>query len=167
MAEERKLLTLHPTARTNAQVSFLRSTVSIAVALFLWGCGAVGDRQPSVPLPPPAASSRIPEAPRPPAPRAEEMHRGRASWYGAEHHGRRTASGEPFDVNAMTAAHRTLPFGTWLLVENPSNGRTVRVRVTDRGPTIADRVLDLSRAAARALGVTGRGVFDVRYRIVE
>jgi rare lipoprotein A len=83
---------------------------------------------------------------------------GRASWYGVPYHGRRAASGEVYDMNQMTAAHRTLPFGTWLAVENLDNHRTVEVRVNDRGPFVDERILDLSRAAAQILGVTGPGV---------
>jgi rare lipoprotein A len=92
---------------------------------------------------------------------------GQASWYGRAHHGKLTASGEPYDMNALTAAHRTLPLGTWLLVENPRNGKTVRVRVNDRGPYVDGRVLDLSLAAARALGGVGEGVIRVRYRVID
>jgi rare lipoprotein A len=95
------------------------------------------------------------------------VHTGRASWYGEAHHGRQTASGEPYDMHAMTVAHRVLPFGTWLLVENRRNGKTVRVRVNDRGPYVDGRVLDLSLAAARALGGTGEGIIRVRYRVID
>lgn len=80
---------------------------------------------------------------------------GVASWYGPNFHGRTTANGETFDQWAMTAAHKTLPFGTVLRVTNPSNGRSVEVRINDRGPFIAGRSIDLSRAAAEALGIGG------------
>jgi peptidoglycan lytic transglycosylase len=86
---------------------------------------------------------------------------GFASWYGQRHHGQATASGEVFDMNKMTAAHRTLPFGTRLKVTNVENGRSVVVRVNDRGPWVKDRVIDVSRAAGRALGMTGEGVARV------
>ncbi len=79
---------------------------------------------------------------------------GLASWYGADFHGRRTASGQRYDMDAFTAAHRTLPFGTLLRVRNVETGRVVLVEVTDRGPFIRRRVVDLSRAAARFLGVS-------------
>jgi rare lipoprotein A len=92
---------------------------------------------------------------------------GRASWYGEAHHGKQTASGERYDMHAMTVAHRTLPLGTWLLVENPRNGKAVRVRVNDRGPYVDGRVLDLSLAAARALGGVGQGVIPVRYQVID
>ena len=91
---------------------------------------------------------------------------GEASWYGHPHHGRRTASGEVYDMNKMTAAHRTLPLGTRVLVTNRENGRTVEVRINDRGPFRKNRVLDLSYAAARSLGAVGEGVIPVTLKIV-
>jgi rare lipoprotein A len=91
---------------------------------------------------------------------------GQASWYGQPHHGRATASGEVFDMYALTAAHRTLPFGTRLLVTNLQNDRTVEVRVNDRGPWVSGRILDVSYAAARALDAVAAGVFPVRLRVL-
>ncbi len=92
---------------------------------------------------------------------------GKASWYGAFHHGRPTASGEPFDMNALTAAHRTLPLGTRLRVTNLTNGRSVDVRVNDRGPAIRGRIIDLSRGAAAALDAVAAGVFPVELTLVD
>jgi rare lipoprotein A len=89
---------------------------------------------------------------------AEVIERGMASWYGDRHHGRRTANGEPFDMNALTAAHRTLPFGTRVRVLNPANGASVVVRINDRGPYAQGRIIDLSRAAAERLGLLREGV---------
>ena len=86
---------------------------------------------------------------------------GLASWYGQQHQGRPTASGEAFDMNKLTAAHRTLPFGTRLRVTNVENGKSVVVRVNDRGPHVSGRVLDLSYRAAQALGITDAGVARV------
>lgn len=83
--------------------------------------------------------------------------RGIASWYGSKFHGKKTASGKPFDQNDFTCAHRTLPFGTKLKVKNPENGKECTVEVTDRGPFKKNRVIDLSKAAARKLGITGVG----------
>lgn len=80
---------------------------------------------------------------------------GVASWYGKQFHGRKTANGERFDMEALTAAHPNLPFGSWVRVRNLLNGRSVDVRINDRGPHIKRRIIDLSRAAARALGVSG------------
>jgi len=86
---------------------------------------------------------------------------GLASWYGQRHQGRLTASGEAYDMNRLTAAHRTFPFGTRLRVTNVENGRSVVVRVNDRGPHVSGRVLDLSLRAAKALGMVGEGVARV------
>ncbi len=83
--------------------------------------------------------------------------RGVASWYGPELHGRPTASGEPFDMDDLTAAHPTLPLGTRAQVTNLDNGRTVTVRINDRGPFSGHRMIDLSRAAAREIGMLAAG----------
>jgi rare lipoprotein A len=95
--------------------------------------------------------------------RSDEV--GMASYYGREHDGRRTASGEVFDMHAMTAAHPTLPFGTRVRVTNLANGREVTVRINDRGPFRGGRILDLSYGAARKLGMVGRGVAKVRVAV--
>jgi rare lipoprotein A len=87
---------------------------------------------------------------------------GMASYYGPELHGRRTASGERFNQHGMTAAHRTVAFGSRLKVTNLSNGRSVVVRVNDRGPFIRGRIVDVSAGAARQIGMHGRGVARVR-----
>ena len=86
-----------------------------------------------------------------------EVGRGKASWYGPGFHGKRTASGERFDMNELTAAHRTLPFGTRLRVRNARNGLEVVVRINDRGPHVRDRIIDLSKAAAAALDLLQAG----------
>lgn len=78
---------------------------------------------------------------------------GIGSWYGAKFHNKRTANGERFNMNALTAAHRTLPFGTRLCAHSPSTGKSVLVRINDRGPFTKDRIIDFSRAAAQALGI--------------
>ena len=96
-----------------------------------------------------------------------ELERGQASWYGPRFHGRRTASGERYDQHALTAAHKTLPFGTLVRVRSLVTGKEVDVRVTDRGPFTRGRVIDLSRAAAEALGMMGVGVKQVSLHIVE
>jgi len=92
---------------------------------------------------------------------------GDASFYGRRFHGRRTANGERFDMNAMTAAHRTLPFGSMVRVTNPANGRSVTVRINDRGPYARGRVIDVSRAAAKKLGMIRRGHAPVELELVE
>ena len=90
-----------------------------------------------------------------------ETERGGASWYGARFHRRRTASGELFDMRALTAAHRTLPFGTRVCVRSLLTGRAVEVRINDRGPFHPGRVIDLSQAAAEKLGSKGLGIKQV------
>jgi rare lipoprotein A len=87
--------------------------------------------------------------------------RGQASWYGARFHGRKTASGERFDMRGLTAAHRALPFGTRVKVTNVANGRSVVVRINDRGPWSRRRIIDLSRAAAERIGMITSGVAQV------
>lgn len=86
---------------------------------------------------------------------------GVASWYGRKFHGQQTASGEIFDMNAMTAAHRSLQFGCYVKVTNKDNGKTVVVKINDRGPFKGNRVLDLSQAAAEKIGLTKKGVGNV------
>ena len=85
------------------------------------------------------------------------VEQGTASWYGPGFHGRLTANGERFDMNELTAAHKTLPFGTRVLVHNQRTGKEVVVRINDRGPFIKGRMIDLSKAAAKALGFKSRG----------
>jgi len=97
---------------------------------------------------------------------ASSSFRGLASYYGQEFAGRLTASGEPYDPGQLTAAHRQLPFGTRLRVRNLRNGRTVIVRINDRGPWHPERVLDLSFAAAQALDMLGDGVVEVECEIL-
>src|SRR5579872_6975840 len=87
---------------------------------------------------------------------------GTASWYGKQFHGRQTASGEYYDMYQLTAAHRTLPLGTWVKVTNVRNGRWVIVRINDRGPVPQDRVIDLSYSAAELLGMEEQGLAKVQ-----
>ncbi len=87
---------------------------------------------------------------------------GMATFYGAQHQGKRTASGERFDQHSLTAAHRQLPFGTRVLVTNLTNNRKVEVRINDRGPHTRGRLIDLSHAAAEQLGMIGSGSARVR-----
>ncbi|AHF69454.1 septal ring lytic transglycosylase RlpA family protein [Pseudomonas cichorii] len=92
---------------------------------------------------------------------------GRASYYGARHHGKRTASGEPFNQNALTAAHRELPFGTRVKVTNLDNDKTVVVRINDRGPHVRGRLIDVSREAAEQLGMLRSGTAPVRVQSLD
>lgn len=117
----------------------------VTLLLVLWtGCG----KKPKARVPVPAAPGSIEE--------------GNASWYGYPYHGRQAANGEIYDMEKLTAAHRTLPFGTWVLVENKQNGKIVTVRITDRGPFVDGRIIDLSRAAARQIDMLGPGTAPVR-----
>jgi rare lipoprotein A len=91
---------------------------------------------------------------------------GIASWYGHPYHGRAAANGEIYDMEKMTAAHRTLPFNTWVRVYDLDNSRTTEVRITDRGPFVGGRIIDLSHAAARELEMIGPGVARVRIEVI-
>ncbi|UYV15103.1 septal ring lytic transglycosylase RlpA family protein [Porphyrobacter sp. ULC335] len=119
--------------------------------------------QPTVEVTAPAPAI---EQPAPSAPQEVVVGRGSASYYAAKFHGRRTASGERFDNGEMTAAHRTLPFGSLVRVTNPANGRSVVVRINDRGPFTRGRLIDVSRAAAEELGMVSRGHADVELALI-
>src|SRR3954466_4572984 len=125
------------------------SLACIVFALLMSGCGR---------------SKRVSPA-KPPRIGASET--GIASWYGIPYHGRVAANGEVYDMEKLTAAHRTLPFDTWVHVVNTSNQRTVDVRITDRGPFVDGRIIDLSHAAARQIELIGPGVTDVRLEILS
>jgi rare lipoprotein A len=118
-------------------------------AAFLFACSNPGGES-SVLLPAPAEAS------------SQKTLVGKASWYGPRFHGRKTASGEIFNQHELTAAHRSLPLGTKVKVTNLKNGRSVVVRINDRGPYAKGRVIDLSRAAAKRLGMLNSGVAQVR-----
>jgi rare lipoprotein A len=100
-------------------------------------------------------------------PRVGATETGIASWYGHPYHGRRAANGEIYDMEKLTAAHRTLPFDTWVEVLNLTNDKAVEVRITDRGPFIDGRIIDLSHAAARAIDLIGPGTARVRLTIIN
>jgi rare lipoprotein A len=111
--------------------------------------------------PPPVVTPQAKEAaPKPEGPKVEQV--GEASWYGAAQNGQETASGETFDQNKLTAAHPTLPLGTKAVVTNLETGKSVAVTVTDRGPFVKGRKIDLSRAAAQKIGMTKTGVAKVK-----
>ena len=122
--------------------------VALAVCIVLSGCG--GKKR----IHPPTAAR----------PRSTET--GVASWYGHPYHGRRAANGEIYDMEKMTAAHRTLPFGTWVRVTNLENNQTVDVRIIDRGPFARGRILDLSHAAAVSIAMIGPGTAKVKITVI-
>jgi rare lipoprotein A len=118
------------------------------------------------PAPDDAGRSRVAPAPSTPAP-TPGVQTGQGSWYGDAHHGRKTASGEVYDKNKLTGAHRTLPFGTRVRVTNMDTGRSVVVRINDRGPFADGRIIDVSEAAAREIGILGTGLARVRIEILD
>src|SRR5204863_9279570 len=122
--------------------------VAIAAGVLLSGCG--GRKRASLPAPARFGATQT----------------GVASWYGHPYHGRRAANGEIYDMEKMTAAHRTLPFGTWLRVTNLSNGKMVNVRIIDRGPFVKGRILDLSHAAAVSMEMVGPGTAKVKLTVI-
>lgn len=136
-----------------------------ALASTAVGCAHRDDSWPILQAPTPGGP--MPPETGPPAPRVEAQI-GYATWYGQALAGRKTASGERFDPRQLTAAHRKLPFGTWVEVQKLDTGDVVRVRITDRGPYgHPDRIIDLSRAAAERIGMLKSGRARVRIRIVE
>lgn len=138
------------------------------VVLLAAGCARrppVSTRRPP-PAPPVTTTGpagRAPAKPLPPGVYEE----GLASWYGIPYHGRRAANGEIYDMHKMTAAHRTLPFDTIVRVSNLKNGRKTEVRITDRGPFVDGRVIDLSLAAAEAIDMVAAGVAPVRLELLS
>ena len=127
------------------------------------------------PQPPTLPGQPAPSSPSGPPPRAERqptvagqyVEQGMASWYGIPFNGRHTSDGEIYDMHDFTAAHRTLPFGAVLLVTNLLNGKQTQVRINDRGPFVANRIIDLSLAAAQAIEMVGPGTASVRLEMVS
>jgi rare lipoprotein A len=158
-------MTFHPTSVSSdrqplfsaGSAALLRATaLRAALVAAIFGCAASAiagdhDKQAATPVTPNqphlTAASRI----------KQWFQTGQASWYGLKFQGRKTATGESYDMNALTCAHRTLPLGSWIRVTNLRNRKTVLVRVNDRGPSFGDRIVDLSYAAARAVGLGGTG----------
>src|SRR5262249_38517075 len=99
--------------------------------------------------------------------RTKKFQVGRASWYGRIFQNKKTESGEPYDMTDLTAAHRTLPLGSWVKVTNLKNDRSVMVRINDRGPVMRSRIIDLSYGAAKMLGMGSSGISSVRLDIIE
>jgi rare lipoprotein A len=166
---------------TRAQPFFLGG--SAVLALLCIGCA--GKRPVAGHPPPPAQPSSTPESTAeaakretgipPPAKRSKTLpppapvgytEEGNASWYGNPFNGRRASNGEIYDMYKLTAAHRTLPFDTMVRVTNLNNGKSTTVRITDRGPFVANRVIDLSLAAAREIESVGPGVVPVRIEVL-
>jgi rare lipoprotein A len=131
----------------------------LAAAIFLFGAsGAMAQ--------PAAASAAASAPPATATASAAASETGKIAWYGRKFAGRKTASGEAFNPEALTMAHKTLPFGTRVKITNPKNNKSVTVRVNDRGPTQPDRVGDVSYAAARKLGMLKSGVIEAELAVV-
>ncbi|WP_279386493.1 septal ring lytic transglycosylase RlpA family protein [Phenylobacterium hankyongense] len=150
---------------------FSRLAVVLAAGASLAACATVEPRYATQPAPAPRAQGQkigkpyqvggvwyTPKA----QPNYDEV--GLASWYGPQHQGKPTANGERFDLNRVTAAHKTLPLPSVVEVTNLDNGKRIHVRVNDRGPFVSGRIIDLSQEAARELGFEGRGLAHVRVR---
>jgi len=127
----------------------------LAAALVIL-CGCTHKKHARIPVPSPPATARV-----------GDTERGVASWYGHPYHGRPAANGEIYDMEKMTAAHRTLPFETWVRVRNLNNNKSVDVRVTDRGPFVDGRIIDLSHAAAGQIELIGPGVAPVLVEVIQ
>jgi rare lipoprotein A len=164
-------------ARSCSSRPYLLHFLNFVCILLLCGCAArppVASRQPP-PVPPSAAPPVAAEAPardkniasvRSPQ-GSGYIEEGKASWYGEPFHGRRASNGEVYDMYKLTAAHRTLPFETVVRVTNLGNGKSTVVRITDRGPFVDNRIIDLSLAAAREIESVGPGVVPVRLEILS
>lgn len=127
--------------------------VAVLIAVALSGCA---HQRVARGLPPPPSTVQI-----------GDTESGLASWYGYPYHGRRAADGEIYNMEALTAAHRTLPFNTWVKVSNLDNHRSVEVRINDRGPFVDNRIIDLSHAAAQAIQMIGPGTARVRLEVTR
>lgn len=157
-------------SRSNFQRTAALALLS-AIALVAAGC-AHKTYAPQAPAPAPLPQPSAPSAPPPsvetqPALPGQYVEEGVASWYGVPFNGHRTSNGEIYDMHAFTAAHRTLPFGSLVRVTNLRNGMQTEVRINDRGPFVANRVIDLSLSAAQAIGMIGPGTAPVRLEVVS
>jgi len=149
--------------------------VGSMAAILLVGCGEKKRVATRVPVPPPTVESTRPTAEPPTAPELSQdddrpaiyTETGLASWYGPPYHNRKAATGEIYDMHQLTAAHKTLPLNSIVRVTNVATGKSVVVRINDRGPFIGTRIIDLSYAAARAIDVWRAGVSKVRVEVLE
>ena len=129
------------------KISIINSILLVYLALLSFGCSGVTSKNDT--------------------PRTDYNETGKASFYAMKYQSRKTASGERFDQSANTAAHKKLPFGTKVKVTNVKNGKSVIVRINDRGPFVRGRIIDLSRSAFSSIGNTSAGVIDVKVEVVD
>jgi rare lipoprotein A len=165
------------TASRFARLGVLASFAAAAAALFVGGCSHhTATTRPPAPTPQPATASRSKPSPPSSVPPASERQpavagvyreQGVASWYGIPFNGHRTSNGEVYDMHQFTAAHRTLPFNCMVRVTNLDNGKQTEVRINDRGPFVANRIIDLSLSAAQAIEMVGPGTANVRLEIIS
>lgn len=173
-------------ARSLRRILYFLSTTLFLLALIGSGCAGrkpVASRPPTQPASTPPGkeesakrSTDVPETPSTPRARRDRpiaapapagyTEQGNASWYGEPFNGRRASNGEVYDMYKLTAAHRTLPFDTMVRVTNLNNGKSTTVRITDRGPFVENRIIDLSLAAAREIELVGPGVAPVRVEVL-
>src|ERR1700722_10807864 len=137
------------------------SAAALAMALLISACSHK-KRAKNVPPPPPPDATRRSTTPA----TVGTTESGIASWYGHPYHGRRAADGEIYDMETLVAAHRTLPFNTWVRVYDLDNNKTVEVRIIDRGPFVDGRIIDLSHAAANAIDMVVPGTANVRMEVI-
>jgi rare lipoprotein A len=162
MSGSRVVTSRQPQSRPQSRPRRTRTTATLFLgALFLGGCSLVGHPAPS----PSSPAGVDPAHAGAPAPGWTEV--GTASWYGNPYHGRPTASGEVYDMEARTGAHRILPFGSRIRVENLDNGHSSTMTINDRGPFVEGRILDVSRRVARELDMLGPGTARVRITVLE
>lgn len=134
----------------------LNALVAIFISALLWGCSSV---QPKTPPAQPTGTSSVD--------RPAYVETGKASFYANLHQSKKTASGEIYDHKLNTAAHKKLPFGTNVRVTNLENGKTVVVKINDRGPFVKGRILDLSRSAFSSIASTSSGIIEVKIEVIE
>ena len=141
----------------------LLAVIGLLFPLLLQGCsGLLSRTPPPSPPPPPAPPTPLVEE-EPATPQGKKVEQiGKASWYGPHHDGKETATGETFDPDELTAASPTLPLGSTAVVTNLETGKSVKVKINDRGPYVKGRKIDLSQAAARKIGLTHKGVARVK-----
>jgi rare lipoprotein A (peptidoglycan hydrolase) len=142
--------------RVSARERHLLLSLVLLLFLMLGGCASTVSRR-----------GQLPHTVTPPPTQSRPGQVGRASWYGTKHQGKMTASGEVYNQYDLTAAHPTLPLGSRAVVTNLDNGKTVEVRINDRGPFVDGRVIDLSRGAAQAIGVVKPGTARVRVKTLS
>ena len=151
-----------------SSAAILRTLIIFVLLLAAYGCAKKKPPQiPVAPAPRTAPAAPSPRAARPaPAAPVGTAEVGIASWYGHPYHGRHAANGEIYDMEKLTAAHRTLPFETWVRVRNTTNNKTIEVRINDRGPFVDGRIIDLSHAAAEAIDLIRPGIAKVRVEVI-